>query len=54
MLAHDGIIFAERQLFGLGPRILLRDIEEARIGRAHELDLDSGRLGHDPINLRIC
>ena len=54
MLAHDGIIFAERQLFGLRPGILLRNVEEAGIGRAHELDFDSGRLGHGPVDFRNC
>ena len=48
VLAHDRIIFAEAQLLGLGARILLGDIEEAGIGGADELDLDGGRLGHDP------
>src|SRR5687768_14343211 len=48
MLAHDGIVLAEGELLGLGARILLRDVEETRVRRADELDLDSGRLGHDP------
>jgi hypothetical protein len=46
VLAHDGIIFAEAQLVGLGPRILLRDVEEAGIGAADELDFDGCWLGH--------
>jgi hypothetical protein len=49
MLAHDRIIFAEAQLLSLGARILLRDVEEAGVGGADELDLDGGRLGHDPL-----
>src|SRR3954470_13535611 len=48
MLAHDGIVFAERQLLGLGAWILLRDVEEAGVCRADELNLDGARLGHDP------
>jgi hypothetical protein len=47
MFAHDGIIFAERQLFRLGARILLGDVKETRVSRADELDLDCGRLCHD-------
>src|SRR3546814_2924250 len=48
MLAHDRVIFAERQLLGLGARVLLGHIEEAGVSRADELDLDGGRLGHCP------
>ncbi len=48
MLAHDRVVFAEAQLFGLVPRILLGDVVEAGVGRADELDLDGCRLGHDP------
>lgn len=47
VLAHNGIIFTERQLFGLGPGVLLRDIEETGIRRAGELDFHGGWLGHD-------
>jgi len=46
MLAGDGIIFLERQLLGLGPRVLLRHIEIARVGARQELDLDHCGLGH--------
>src|SRR5882757_1600319 len=48
MLAHDGIILLEAELLGLGARVLLGHIEEAGVGRADELDLDGGRLCHDP------
>jgi hypothetical protein len=48
MLAHDGIIFAERQLFGLRARIFLGDVEKASVRRAGELDLDGGWLSHCP------
>lgn len=51
MLAHDGIIFFERQLFGLRARIFLGDIEKASVRRAGELDLDGGWLSHCPENL---
>ena len=37
MLAHNGIIFAERQLFSLRARIFLGDIEKASVRRAGEL-----------------
>jgi len=39
MLAHDGIIFLEAELLGLGPRILLRDVEETGVGRVTSLIL---------------
>src|SRR3546814_12523902 len=48
MLAHDRVLFAERQLLGLGARVLLGHIEEAGVSRADELDLDAGRLAHCP------
>ena len=48
VLAYDGIVLAEAQLLGLGARILLRDVEEAGVGSADELDLDGSRLGHEP------
>nr|GFD56788.1 hypothetical protein [Tanacetum cinerariifolium] len=48
MLAHDRIVLAEAQLLGLGTRVLLGDIEIARVRRADELDLDGSRLGHEP------
>src|SRR3546814_15822578 len=48
MRAHDRVIFEERQLLGLGARVLLGHIEEAGVSRADELDLDGGRLGHCP------
>src|SRR5690606_23990501 len=46
MLARDRIVFLHRQLVGHGARILLRHVEEARVGGADELDLDGGGLGH--------
>jgi hypothetical protein len=46
MLAHDGIIFLEDELLGLGPRVLLGDVKIARVRRGQELDLDHGGLGH--------
>src|SRR3546814_435591 len=46
MLAHDGIIFPEAQLLGLGARILLGDVEEAGVSRADEANLDGCWLGH--------
>ena len=52
MLAHNGIIFPKRQLLGLRARIFLRDIEEAGISSADELDLDGCWLGHDRVLAR--
>src|SRR5688572_22725359 len=49
VLARDGIIFAEAHLLGDVPRILLGDVEKARVGGADELDLHRGRLGHDSL-----
>src|SRR5947209_12569280 len=46
VLARDWVVLAEAELLGLGPRILLGHIEEARVGAADELDLDGCRLGH--------
>jgi len=46
VLARHRIVLLEAQLLSLGARILLRDIEEARVSAADELDLDGCRLGH--------
>src|SRR3954470_22216455 len=46
VLAHDRVVLLEAQLLGLGARVLLRHIEEARVCGADELDLDGCRLGH--------
>src|SRR6187549_652736 len=46
VLASDGIVLAEAQLLRLRARVLLRDVEEAGIGSADELDLDGCWLGH--------
>src|SRR5687768_15162137 len=46
VLARDRVVLAEAHLLGLVPRVLLGHIEEARVGRADELDLDGCRLGH--------
>ena len=53
MLAHDGIIFFERQLFGLRAWIFLGDIEKASVRRAGELDLDGSWLSHLPETLYV-
>ena len=50
MLAHDGGIFVEAELLGLGARILLGDVEEAGVSGADEANLDSCWLGHGPIS----
>ena len=51
MLAHNGIIFAHRHLFGLVARILLGYVEEASVSGADETDFDGGRLCHDLVSL---
>ena len=51
MLAHDGIIFAERHLFGDVPWIFLGHVEKARVSGAEQLDLDRGWLRHGPFLL---
>ena len=51
VLAHDGIIFAHRHLFGLVARILLGYVEEASVSGADETDFDGGRLCHDLVSL---
>ena len=52
MLTHNGIIFAERHLFGDVARVLLGDIEKASVSSAEQLDLDRGWLRHGPF-LRV-
>ena len=51
MLAHDGVIFAERHLFGDVARIFLGHVEEASVSGAEQLDLDRGWLRHGPFLL---
>jgi len=51
MLAHDGVIFAERHLFGDVARIFLGHVEKARVSGAEQLDLDRGWLRHGPFLL---
>src|SRR6266853_3236666 len=46
VLLGDGVVFLLHHLLGLGPGILLGDIEIAGIGARQELDLYHGRLGH--------
>ena len=48
MLAHDGIVFSERHLFGDVARVFLGHIEKAGVSGADELDLDRGWLRHGP------
>ena len=47
MLAHDGVIFAESQLFRLIARVFLGDIEKAGVSGAEQFDFYSGWLRHD-------
>jgi hypothetical protein len=51
MLAHDGVIFAERHFFRDVARIFLGHVEEARVSGAEQLDLDRGWLRHGPFLL---
>src|SRR6266446_8757166 len=46
VLARHRVVLLERELLGLGARILLGDIEEAGVGAGDHLDQDRGRLGH--------
>ena len=50
VLARDRVVFAEAHLLGRVPGVFLGDVIEARVGGADELDLDGGRLGHEPWN----
>src|SRR3546814_5244021 len=52
MLAHDGVIFAESQLFRQIAGVFLGYIEKARVGGADESDLDGGWLCHGPFPLK--
>ena len=47
VLANDGVIFAESQLFRLIARVFLGDIEKAGVSSAEQFDLYSGWLRHD-------
>ena len=47
MLAHNGIIFAEGELFGLRARVLFRGVIEPGVRSADQLDLDGCWLRHD-------
>src|SRR4030095_12920244 len=49
VLARDRVVLSEAQLLGLGARILLGHIEEARVRAADELVLDGCRLAHRTI-----
>src|SRR6476659_9582872 len=46
VLARTRVVLLEAQLLGLGAGVLLRDVKEARVRGAEELDLDGCRLGH--------
>src|SRR5690606_31186319 len=46
MLAHHRVVFAERELFGRGPGVLLGDVIEAGVGGRNQLDLDRVGLCH--------
>jgi hypothetical protein len=53
VLARHGIIFHERELLGLGARILLRHIEKTSISRRCQLDLDNVAFGHNNLRQKI-
>src|SRR6185295_3438892 len=46
VLARPRVVLLEAQLLGLGARVLLGHVKEARVGGADELDLDRCRLRH--------
>src|SRR5689334_7949551 len=46
VLARTRVVLLEAQLLGLGARILLGHVKEARVRGADELDLDRCRLRH--------
>ena len=48
MLAHDGIVFAERHLFGDVARVFLGHIEKAGVSGADQFNFDRGWLRHGP------
>ena len=48
MLAHDGIVFAERHFFGDVARVFLGHIEKAGVSSTDQLDFDRGWLRHGP------
>src|SRR5665647_3262494 len=49
VLAHDGIVLLEAELFGRRARVLLGDVVKAGVGSRHEFDLDGGGFGHNTI-----
>lgn len=51
MLAHNGVIFAERHLFSDVARVFLGHVKEACVSSADQLDLDRGWLRHGPFLL---
>jgi hypothetical protein len=54
MLARDGIVLLEFELFRLGARILLRDVVVTRVCGAHELDLNRVAFCHRRMPFRGC
>jgi hypothetical protein len=46
MLAHNGVIFPEDQLFRLVPWVFLCNIEKAGVSGAEQFDLNCGWLRH--------
>jgi hypothetical protein len=51
MLAHDGVVFAERHLFRGIARVFLGYIVKASVSGADQFDFDSGWLRHGPFLL---
>src|SRR5689334_790241 len=47
VLARHRVILLEGELVGLGARVLLGDVEVARVSRRLQLDLDYIALGHN-------
>ena len=46
VLADNRVVFFEYEFLGLGARVFLGHVEEARIRRGQKLDLDHGGFGH--------
>ena len=52
VLADNRVVFFEYEFLGLGARVFLGHVEEARIRRGQKLDLDHGGFGH--IFVPVC
>jgi len=53
MLAHNWVIFHEREFLGLGARIFLGHIEKACIGSRCQLNLDHVTFSHNSLRMSV-